>query len=117
MTDKPTRRDLMKPVHLIGIAFGAALFGGLVTAMSMGAFAGGSAEAVATAWRVAAILAGIVFIVVLLTLALLLLVVDPREVAETHDEPLLLRKEREDAEEAAAERTDDEGDAEEDSAR
>ena len=32
MTDKPTRRDLMRPAQLLGIAFGAALFAGVVLA-------------------------------------------------------------------------------------
>ena len=36
--DKPTRRDLMKPVQLLGLAFGAALFAGIVTLVSMGFF-------------------------------------------------------------------------------
>ena len=36
--DKPTRRDLMKPVQLLGLAFGAALFAGVVTLVSMGFF-------------------------------------------------------------------------------
>ena len=36
--DKPTRRDLMKPIQLLGLAFGAALFTGIVTLVSMGFF-------------------------------------------------------------------------------
>ena len=36
--DRPTRRDLMKPVQLLGLAFGAALFAGVVTLVSMGFF-------------------------------------------------------------------------------
>ena len=37
MTDKPTtRKDLMKPVQLLGLAFIAAVFAGFVTLMSMG---------------------------------------------------------------------------------
>ena len=38
MTEKPTRRALMKPLHLLGLAFGAALFAGVVTLVSMGFF-------------------------------------------------------------------------------
>ncbi|MGO1235880.1 MAG: amino acid transporter [Microbacterium gubbeenense] len=89
MTDKLTRRDLMKPVHLLGWSFVAALFAGFVTAMSMGAFADGGSETVGSAWRLAAIVAGIVFIVCVLSLALLLLVVDPKEVAKSHDRGVL----------------------------
>lgn len=91
MTDKPTRRDLMKPVHLLGWSFVAALFAGFVTALSTGAFTGAGEDVVAGAWRLAAIVAGITFIVVVLMLALLLLVVDPREVTEPKDGPVLLR--------------------------
>ncbi|WP_221584801.1 amino acid transporter [Microbacterium sp. G2-8] len=95
MTDKPTRRDLMKPMHLLGIAFLAAVFAGFVTAMSMGAFTGAGAEIVESAWRMAAIMAGVVFIVVLLVLALLLLVVDPKEIEKPKDGPVLLPKDEE----------------------
>ena len=38
MTEKPTRRALMKPLHLLGLAFGSALFAGVVTLVSMGFF-------------------------------------------------------------------------------
>ncbi|WP_110589964.1 amino acid transporter [Microbacterium suaedae] len=88
MTDKPTRRDLMKPVQLLGFAFAAALFAGFVTALSTGGFTE-QTSIVGSAWRLAAIVAGIVFIVVLLSLALLLLVVDPREVEKGADRPVL----------------------------
>jgi len=89
MTDKLTRRDLMKPVHLLGWSLVAALFAGFVTAMSMGAFTEQSGDTVASAWRLSAIVAGIVFIVVVLSLALLLLVVDPQEVTKQHDRGVL----------------------------
>ncbi|MBM3716691.1 MAG: amino acid transporter, partial [Actinobacteria bacterium] len=46
MTDKPTRRDLMKPVQLLGLAFVAALFAGGVTLVSMGFFQSRPAEQV-----------------------------------------------------------------------
>ena len=91
MTDKPTRRDLMKPVHLLGWSLVAALFAGFVTAMTMGAFTEETADVAASAWRLAAIVAGIVFIVVVLVLALLLLVVDPAEVVAPKDGPVLVR--------------------------
>lgn len=98
MTDKPTRRDLMRPAQLLGIAFGAALFAGLVTATTMGAFQALPGEAVARAWSVAAIAAGVSFIVVALGLAMLLLVVDPAQHGETVDRPVLLPKDQDDAE-------------------
>ena len=92
MTDKPTRRDLMRPAQLLGIAFGAALFAGLVTAMSMGAFQAHPAEDILRAWSVAAIVAGVSFIVVLLGLSMLLLVIDPAETTKPLDRPVLLPK-------------------------
>ncbi|MER7797327.1 amino acid transporter [Microbacterium sp. NPDC096154] len=92
MTDKPTRRDLMRPAQLLGIAFGAALFAGFITAMTMGAFQAVPAEAVARAWSMAGIVAGIAFIAVLLGLSMLLLVVDPADQQRTVDRPVLLPK-------------------------
>lgn len=92
MTDKPTRRDLMRPAQLLGIAFAAALFSGIVTATTMGAFQALPGEDVAHAWSVAAIVAGVAFIVVLLGLSMLLLVVDPADQAKTVDRPVLLPK-------------------------
>jgi len=50
MTEKnPTRRDLMKPVHLLGWSFAAAVFAGFVTAMAMGAFTDAGGDIVANA--------------------------------------------------------------------
>ncbi|WP_345751887.1 amino acid transporter [Microbacterium rhizophilus] len=92
MTDKPTRRDLMRPAQLLGIAFAAALFGGFVTAMVMGAFQALPADQIARAWSTAGIVAGVAFIVVLLGLSLLLLVVDPADREKTIDRPVLLPK-------------------------
>ena len=93
MTDKTRRRDLMRPVQLLGIAFVAAAFGGLVTAMAMGAWQAIPGEDVARAWAVAGIVAGIAFIAVLLILSLLLLAIDPAEVEKPIDRPVLLREE------------------------
>lgn len=93
MTDKPTtRRDLMKPVQLLGLAFIAALFAGVVTLVSMGAFQARPAEEIQRALVVGAIAAGVTFIVVLVSVALLLLAVDPAQVGKQVDRPLLLPK-------------------------
>lgn len=100
--DKPTRRDLMKPVHLLGWSFAAAVFAGFVTALSTGAFTDQGSDIVANAWRIAAIVAGIVFIVVVLSLALLLLVVDPQDVVKEHDKPVLAPDDDEQGEEGSA---------------
>lgn len=97
MTEKnTTRRDLMKPVHLLGWSFAAAIFAGFVTAMTMGAFTAAGPEVVSTAWRVAAIVAGITFIVVVLGLALLLLVVDPSDLDKETDKGVLLPEQPDD---------------------
>jgi hypothetical protein len=88
--DKPTRRDLMKPVQLLGLAFVAAVFAGVVSLVSMGAFQARPADEVQRALVVGAVAAGVTFIVVLVSVALLLLAVDPAQVAKQVDRPLLL---------------------------
>lgn len=89
MTDKTRRRDLMRPVQLLGIAFLSAAFAGIIAAVTMGAFQSLPAEEVLRIWGIAGIVAGIAFIVVLLGLSLLLLVVDPADVQRTIDKPVL----------------------------
>lgn len=88
--DRPTRRDLMKPVQLLGLAFGAAVFAGIVTLVSMGFFQQGGAEKAQAAIVAALVVAGISFIAVLLLVSLLLLAVDPAQVTKTVDKPVLL---------------------------
>jgi Na+/proline symporter len=92
--DKPTRRDLMKPVQLLGLAFGSAVFAGVVTLISMGFFQRRSPEQAPAALQLALIVAGITFIVVLVMLALLLLAVDPAQVNKKVDRPVLLPDEK-----------------------
>lgn len=88
--DRPTRRDLMKPVQLLGFAFVAAAFAGVVTLVSMGFFQQRTADEAQSALVLALVVAGISFIAVLLIMALLLLAVDPAQVAKTVDKPVLL---------------------------
>ncbi|WZH38271.1 MAG: amino acid transporter [Microbacterium enclense] len=95
--EKPTRRDLMKPVQLLGLAFGAAVFAGFVTLMSMGFFQTRPADQIQRALVVGLVAAGVTFIVVLVSVALMLLAVDPAKVTATVDRPLLLPKETPDA--------------------
>lgn len=98
MTDKPTtRKDLMKPVQLLGLAFIAALFAGFVTLMSMGFFQTRPADQIQRALIVALVAAGATFIIVLVSVALMLLAVDPSKVTATVDRPLLLPKDAPDA--------------------
>ncbi len=94
--DKPTRRDLMKPVQLLGLAFGSAVFAGVVTLVSMGFFQQRSPEQAPAALQLALIVAGVTFIVVLVMLALLLLAVDPAQVKKQIDRPVLLPDEKAD---------------------
>ena len=88
--DKPTRRDLMKPIQLVGLAFGAALFTGIVTLVVMGFFQQHTAAQTGRAAVVALVAAGIAFIAVLLIVSLLLLAVDPAQVRKQIDRPVLL---------------------------
>jgi len=97
VTDRPTRRDLMKPVQLLGLAFGSALFAGVVTLISMGFFQQRFEGQSERALVVAAIVAGVTFIVVLVGLALLILAVDPAQVTKTVDRPVLIEKDENDA--------------------
>ena len=87
--DRPTRRDLMKPVQLLVLAFGAAVFTGIVTLVSMGFFQSKPAEDIQRAVAVAAIAAGIAFIAVLVIVSLLLLAVDPKQMSHPVDRPVL----------------------------
>lgn len=95
MTDKnPTRRDLMRPVQLLGFALLAALFAGIVTLVSMGVLQDqrptSDVDQHLRAWGVAAIVAGVTFIATLVIMALSLLVVDPAQVGKQVDRGLLL---------------------------
>ncbi|RLK52116.1 amino acid transporter [Microbacterium telephonicum] len=91
MTDeRPTRRDILKPVQLLGFAFAAALFAGFIALMSMGFFqslTGPEREHVVV---VSLVIAGIAFISTLVGIALLMLAVDPAQVSKPVDRPVLL---------------------------
>ena len=83
MTDKSTRSDLLRPDHMLLIAFAATVFAGFVTFMTTGGFQGENV------WMLTLIVSGITFIVVLLGLAMLMLAVDPADVTRTIDKPIL----------------------------
>jgi energy-coupling factor transporter transmembrane protein EcfT len=95
VTDKPTRRQLMRPVQLLGLAFIAAVFAFVVTLVSMGFFQKRFPGQAEHALVVAGVVAGITFIVVLVVIALLILAVDPAQVTKTIDRPVLLPPEDE----------------------
>jgi Na+/melibiose symporter-like transporter len=89
MTDKPTRRDLLKPLQLLGLAFGAAVFAGVVSLVAMGFFQQGGGDQAGRAVVVAGIVAGVAFIATLVIVALLLLAVDPAEMQKPIERPVL----------------------------
>lgn len=86
---RPTRRDLMKPVQLLGFAFAAALFGGIIALVSMGIFQDLSEPQRAHVVVVSLVVAGISFIATLVIIALLMLAVDPAHVTKQIDRPVL----------------------------
>jgi len=97
MTDnKPTRKEILRPLHLVGIALAAGVFATVVTLVSTGAFtqrvnlsiAKGTYEGL-TPLGLGLVIGGASFIVTLLGLAMLMLAVDPADVTKTIDRPVL----------------------------
>ncbi|MFF7293717.1 hypothetical protein ACFY9N_14400 [Microbacterium sp. NPDC008134] len=94
--EKPTRRDILRPLHLLGIALACGVFAMIVTLVSTGAFtarvntaiANGSYEGL-TPVMLGLVVGGGAFIVTLLMLSMLILAVDPADVAKTVDRPVL----------------------------
>ena len=94
--EKPTRRDILRPLHLLGIALGCGVFAMVVTLVSTGAFtlrvntaiANGTYEGL-TPSALSLVVGGSAFIVTLLILAMLILAVDPADVTKTIDRPVL----------------------------
>lgn len=99
---KPTRRDLLRPVQLLGLAFAAAVFGGIVTLLAMGFFQGRGGEQGPRSVTTALVVAGITFIVTLVGIALLMLAVDPAQISKPLDRPVLLRDDPDEDTDAAA---------------
>jgi amino acid transporter len=94
--EKPTRRDILRPLHLLGIALGCGVFAAIVTLVSTGAFTARVNTAIAngtydglTPIALGLVVGGGAFIVTLLILAMLILVVDPADVTKTVDRPVL----------------------------
>lgn len=94
--EKPTRRDILRPLHLLAIALGCGIFAMIVTLISTGAFtlrvnaaiADGSYDGL-TPVVLGLVVGGGAFIVTLLILAMLILAVDPADVTKTIDRPVL----------------------------
>ncbi|WP_337001204.1 MULTISPECIES: hypothetical protein [unclassified Microbacterium] len=94
--EKPTRRDILRPLHLLGIALGCGVFAMVVTLVSTGAFTARVNTAIAngtydglTPIALGLVVGGGAFIVTLLILAMLILAVDPADVTKTIDRPVL----------------------------
>ncbi|WP_424448419.1 amino acid transporter [Microbacterium arborescens] len=100
--EHPTRREIMRPVQLLGLAFVAAVFSGVITLVSMGAFQAIPREAVERAVVVALVVAGIAFIATLVIIALLMLAVDPAQVSKRVDRPVLYPDESETPDDSAS---------------
>jgi hypothetical protein len=97
MTDhKPTRREILRPLHLVGIALACGVFAAVVTMVSTGAFTSRVRNAIARGTytdlppiSLGLVIGGIAFIVTLLGLAMLMLAVNPADVTKTIDRPVL----------------------------
>lgn len=105
MTDeKTTRRDLLRPLHLLGLALAAGVFAALVTMVSTGAFTERVNQSIAQGnydglppVTLGLVVGGIAFIVTALVLALLILAVDPAEITRPVDHPVLYGKEHDES--------------------
>ena len=94
--EKPTRRDILRPLHLLGIALACGIFAMVVTLVTTGAFTSRVNTAIAdgsydglTPVALGLVVGGGAFIVTLLILAMLILAVDPADVTKTIDRPVL----------------------------
>lgn len=94
--DKPTRREILRPLHLLGIALACGVFAAVVTLVSTGAFTARVNTAIAngtyqglTPIALGLVVGGGAFIVTLLFLAMLILAVDPADVTKNVDRPVL----------------------------
>jgi hypothetical protein len=94
--EKPTRRDILRPLHLLGIALACGVFAALVTLVSTGAFTARVNTAIVngtyqglTPFALGLVVGGGAFIVTLLLLSMLILAVDPTKVTKTVDRPVL----------------------------
>ena len=94
---KSTRRELLRPLHLLGIALAAGVFAAVVTLVSTGAFTSRVNSAIAngtytglTPIMLGVIVGGGAFIVTLLVMSMLILAVDPRDYeSDTIERPVL----------------------------
>ncbi len=111
MTEKTRRRDLLRPLQLVGLSLLCGLFAGVVTLIATGAFTDKVMRMVDKGtyagippWSLAFIVTGGIFIAALLILSILILAVDPADFTKSHDRPVLYDEADESA--AAPEATD-----------
>ena len=109
MTEKTRRRDLFRPLQLVGLSLLCGLFAGVVTLIATGAFTDkvmrmvdkGTYGAIPP-WNLAFIATGGIFIAALLILSILILAVDPSDFTKPHDRPVLYDDADESADAAVA---------------
>ncbi|WP_181158240.1 hypothetical protein [Microbacterium sp. MYb64] len=109
MTEKTRRRDLFRPLQLVGLSLLCGLFAGVVTLIATGAFTDkvmrmvdkGTYGAIPP-WNLAFIVTGGIFIAALLILSILILAVDPSDFTKPHDRPVLYDDAAESADAAVA---------------
>lgn len=99
--NKHNRRELLRPLHLLGIALVCGVFAAIVTLVSTGAFtdrvnmsiANGTYQGL-TPIMLGLVIGGGAFIVTLLIMSMLILAVDPREYeGKTLERPVLYDEE------------------------
>ncbi|MBS1699543.1 MAG: hypothetical protein JST25_14200 [Actinobacteria bacterium] len=99
MTEKTRRRDLFRPLQLIGLSLLCGIFAGTVTLIATGAFTDKVMRMVENGtyagvppWNLAFIVTGGIFIAALLILSILILAVDPADFTKPRDRPVLYDK-------------------------
>lgn len=115
--NKPNRRELLRPLHLLGIALVCGVFAAVVTLVSTGAFTDRVNMAISngnyqglTPIMLGLVIGGGAFIVTLLIMSMLILAVDPREYEdETIERPVLYDEEAPDASSSDAPGSDSSG--------
>jgi len=98
MTDQtPSRKDILRPLHLVGIALACGVFATIVTLVSTGAFTSRVNLAIAkgtyeglTPIGLGLVVGGGAFIVTLLGLSMLMLAVNPADLTKTVSHGVLL---------------------------
>lgn len=110
MSDKKTtRRELLRPLHLLGIAAAAGVFAAVITMISTGVLTERVNEALIDGTYegmpplvLGLVVGGIAFIATLLVMSMLILAVDPAQITKRVDRAVLLDEEPDEAPDAGA---------------